>query len=176
MTKRTSTQAGDQSPFSAEDKVLRVIENALAIPQYAYGDNEAARYMRDALELAAAFVRSESAPVVREKVLTEALRIALSGLSRIALTVTSGHRLREYAQDALSAVNEIDPAALKNAAPQADRKDVSGTAERQPEAQSLPCGVGVPQGETMSNGDKDQRPTPSPYNPDPDAPKEYPNE
>ena len=62
MTERTSTQAGDQSPFSAEDKVLRVIENALAIPQYAYGDNEAARYMRDALELAAAFVHSETAP------------------------------------------------------------------------------------------------------------------
>ena len=52
---------------------------------------------------------------------------------------------------------------LKNAAPQADRKDVSGTAERQPEAQSLPCGVGVPQGETMTlkeMRDKNRRPTP----------------
>ena len=48
----------------------------------------------------------------REKMLAEALRIALTSLSRIALTVTSGNRLREYAQDALSAVNEIDPAAL----------------------------------------------------------------
>ena len=62
--------------------------------------------------------RSETGQAVREKVLTEALRIALGALCKIALTVTSGHRLREYAQDALSAVNEIDPAAIKSTAPQ----------------------------------------------------------
>lgn len=50
------------------------------------------------------------AQAVREKVLTEALRIALGALGKIALTVTSGNRLREYAEDALSAVNKINPA------------------------------------------------------------------